>query len=123
MKRAIIYLVINYLILSICWTMMRPYFIFHNNNFLQMVAVMAALIQCAFCIGVECIIYCMFTIKETNKNITIMFGISMIINVLLISFDNGLLQIIEYITINQICGVIIGKIIQNIKSKRKNINT
>ena len=115
MKKTIIYLIINYLVLITCWTVIDNT-IQRDSPILQIIAIINIFIHIILCVGGEGIIYCIFAIKEKRKNIIICLLVSAIINMfLLISFRG----IIFYIFMNQIIGTIIGVIIKQIRKAKK----
>lgn len=109
LKKEYIFIIINYITLSICWLIFESG-ISLNGGFWTYLGLLNLLIHTILIIGGECIIYCIFSIKNEIKATLKVISISMIINMFLYVFYSSNYFIVP-LSINQIVGVIIAAII------------
>ena len=88
-----------------------------DNNILKIIGLVNLLIHTLLILGGEGLIYCIFSSKNDPQLVFKVLVISVFINIY-ISIIKSEFYIIIYLSINQIVGIIIGRIYHKIKYKR-----
>ena len=88
-----------------------------DNNVLKIIGLVNLLIHTLLILGGEGLIYCIFASKNDPQLVFKVLVISIFINICIRIFI-GVSYIIIYLSINQIVGIIIGRIYHKIKYKR-----
>ena len=115
-KHELIFLIKNYIIFVICWLIFESGISLYDNNILQIIGLINLLIHMILILGGEGVIYCILTIKNDSKYVFKILVISIIINICISIITRGVNSIIIYLSINQIIGTIIGRVIKIIKN-------
>ena len=115
-KHELIFLIKNYIIFVICWLIFESGISLYDNNILQIIGLINLLIHTILILGGEGVIYCILTIKNDSKYVFKILVISIIINICISIITRGVNSIIIYLSINQIIGTIIGRVIKIIKN-------
>ena len=114
LKKEYFFIIINYVILIICWTLFESRIILMDNNILEIIGLINVLIHTLLMLGGEGLIYCIFSSKNDLKLSIKILGISICINLFLIIIY-GINDIVIYLLINQIIGFCVGRIYYKIK--------
>lgn len=117
LKKEYIFLIVNYIIFIVCWGIFKSEIILKSNNLLEIIGLINLLIHTVLIFGGEGIIYCIFSTKKDLKVVLRILLISMTINICMSIISNGS-AIIIYLSINQIIGVIIGRVISFFRNKK-----
>lgn len=118
LKKEYIFIIINYAIFSMCWILFKTGIILKDNYILEIIGLVNLLIHTILILGGEGVIYYIFSSKNHPQLVFKVFIISIFINICISIFIGGMSDIIIYLSINQIVGIIIGRICHKIKYKR-----
>lgn len=116
MRKEYIFIVINYAIFLVCWALFKSGIALTDNDILVTIGLVNLLIHTLLILGGEGLIYCFFSLKNEPQLVFCVLVISIFINIC-ISIFIGMSYIIIYLSINQIVGIIIGRIYHKIKYK------
>ena len=114
MRKEYIFIVINYAIFFLCWALFKSGISLTDNDILVTIGLVNLLIHTLLILGGEGLIYCIFSSKNEPQFVFYVLVISIFINIC-ISIFIGMSDIIIYLSINQIVGIIIGRIYHKIK--------
>ena len=117
LKKEYIFIIINYTVFIVCWILFDSGIALIDNNILKIIGLVNLLIHTLLILGGEGLIYCIFSLKNEPQLVFGVLAISIFINIC-ISIFIGMSYIIIYLSINQIVGIIIGRIYHKIKYKR-----
>ena len=117
MKKEYVFIVINYAIFFVCWTFFKSGIALTDKDILVTIGLVNLLIHTLLVLGGEGLIYCIFSSKNNPQLVFKVLVISILINIC-ISLIIGMSDIIIYLSINQIIGIVIGRIYHKIKYKR-----
>ncbi len=117
LKKEYIFIIINYTIFFVCWALFKSGIALTNNDILVIIGLINLLIHTLLVLGGEGLIYCVFSSKNDPQLVFKVLVISILINIC-ISAIIGISDIIIYLSINQIVGIIIGRIYHKIKYKQ-----
>mgnify|MGYP006069287587 FL=1 len=117
LKKEYIFIVINYAIFFICWALFKSGIAYTDNDILFIVGLVTLLIHTLLILGGEGIIYCIFSSKNEPQLVFKILVISILVNIC-ISIIIGMSDIIIYLTINQIVGIMVGRIYHKVKYKQ-----
>lgn len=117
MKKEYIFIVINYAIFFVCWALFKSGIAYTNNGILFTIGLVTLLIHTLLILGGEGIVYCIFSSKNEPQLVFKVLVISIFVNIC-ISIIIGMSDIIIYLSINQMVGIIIGRIYHKVKYKQ-----
>ena len=117
LKKEYIFIVINYALFFICWVSFKSGISYSDNDILSIMGLVTLLIHTLFIMGGEGIIYCIFSSKNKPQLVFKILVISIFINIC-ISIIIDISDIIIYLSINQVVGIIIGRIYHKAKYKQ-----
>lgn len=117
MKKEYIFIIINYAIFFVCWALFKSGIGLTDNDILVSIGLVNLLIHTLLILGGEGLIYCIFSSRNDPQLVFKVLEISIFINIC-ISIIIGMNDIIIYLSINQIVGIIIGRIYHKIKYKQ-----
>ena len=117
MKKEYIFIIINYTIFFVCWALFKSRIALMDNDILVIISLVNLLIHTLLILGGEGVIYCIFSSRNDPQLVFKILVVSIFINVC-ISVIIGISDIVIYLSINQIVGIIIGRIYHKIKYKQ-----
>ena len=117
MKKEYIFIIINYTIFFVCWALFKSRIALTDNDILVIISLVNLLIHTLLILGGEGVIYCIFSSRNDPQLVFKILVVSIFINVC-ISVIIGISDIVVYLSINQIVGIIIGRIYHKIKYKQ-----
>ena len=117
LKKEYIFIIINYAIFFVCWALFKSRIALTNNDILVIIGLVNLLIHTLLILGGEGLIYCIFSSKNDPQLVFKVLVISVFINIC-ISIITNMNEIAIYLSINQIVGIIIGRIYHKIKYKQ-----
>lgn len=117
LKKEYIFIIINYAIFFVCWALFKSRIALTNNDILVIIGLVNLLIHTLLILGGEGLIYCIFSSKNDPQLVFKVLVISAFINIC-ISIITNMNEIAIYLSINQIVGIIIGRIYHKIKYKQ-----
>lgn len=117
MKKEYIFIIINYTIFFVCWALFKSRIALTDNDILVIISLVNLLIHTLLILGGEGVIYCIFSSRNDPQLVFKILVVSIFINVC-ISVIIGISDIVIYLSINQIVGIIIGRIYHKIKYKQ-----
>ncbi len=117
LKKEYILIVISYAIFFVCWALFKIGIAYTDNDILFIVGLVSLLIHTLLILGGEGIIYCIFSSKNEPQLVFKVLVISIFVNIC-ISIIIGMSDIIIYLSINQIVGIIVGGIYHKVKYKQ-----
>lgn len=100
-----------------CWALFKSGIALTDNDILVIIGLVNLLIHTLLILGGEGLIYCIFSSKNAPQLVFKVLVISIFINIC-IRIIIGISDIILYLSINQILGIIIGRIYHKIKYKQ-----
>ena len=100
-----------------CWALFKSRIALTDNDILVIIGLVNLFIHTLLILGGEGLIYCIFSSKNGPQIVFKVLVISIFINIC-ISIIIGMSDIIIYLSINQIIGIIIGRIYHKIKYKQ-----
>ena len=110
-------IIINYGIFFVCWALSTSGIGVKNNDKLLDIGLVILLIHTLLILGGEGLIYCIFSSKNDPQLVFKVLVISVFINIY-ISIITDMNELAIYLSINQIVGIIIGRIYHKIKYKQ-----
>ena len=117
LRKEYIFIIANYAIFCVCWALFKSGIAYTDNNILFIVGLVTLLIHTLLILGGEGIIYCIFSSKNEPQLVFKVLVISIFVNIC-ISIFIGTSDIIIYLSINQILGIIVGRIYHKVKYKQ-----
>ncbi len=117
LKRDYIFIIINYTIFIVCWGIFKSGIALSNNDILVIISLVNLVIHTLLILGGEGLIYCIFSSRNNPQLVFKILVISIFINIC-ISIITSMNEIAIYLSINQIVGVVIGRIYYKIKYKQ-----
>lgn len=113
LKKEYVFIIINYTIIFLCWI------IFDSGIAREdiIIGLLTVLVHVLLLLGGEGIIYFIFSLKNDARVVLKVLSISLFINVCIYALSSSSNYLIGYILLNQIIGVIIGRICCKIKNR------
>ena len=115
LKKEYVFIIINYVIFFLCWIIFDSGIALMDNRILCVTGLLTVLVHALLLLGGEGIIYCIFSLKNNARLVLKVLLISLLINICINIVSTSVNFFIVCISINQIIGVIIGRICHKIK--------
>ena len=109
LKKEYVFIIINYTIFFLCWIIFDSGITLKDNGILCTIGLLTLLVHGLLLLGGEGIIYWRFASKNNSRIVVKILLISLLVNISINTLSSSVNYIIVYISLNQIIGVIIGR--------------
>ena len=109
LKKEYVFIIINYTIFFLCWIIFDSGITLKDNGILCTIGLLTLLVHGLLLLGGEGIIYWRFVSKNNSRIVVKVLLISLIVNISINILSSSVDYIIVYISLNQIIGVILGR--------------
>ena len=109
LKKEYVFVIINYTIFFLCWIIFDSGITLKDNGILCTIGLLTLLVHGLLLLGGEGIIYWRFASKNNSRIVVKVLLISLLVNISINILSSSVNYIIVYISLNQIIGVIIGR--------------
>lgn len=115
LKKEYVFIIINYIAFFLCWIIFDSGIASMDNRILCITGLLTVIVHAILLLGGEAIIYCIFSLKNNVRIVLKVLLISLFINIGINIVSYSVNFFIVCISINQVIGVIIGRIYHKIK--------
>lgn len=109
LKKEYVFIIINYTIFFLCWIIFDSGITLKDNGILCTIGLLTLLVHGLLLLGGEGIIYWRFASENNSRIVVKVLLISLLVNISINILSSSVNYIIVYISLNQIIGVIIGR--------------
>ena len=110
LKKEYVFIIINYTIFFLCWIILDSGMALKDDRILCIIGLLSVLVNGLLVLGGEWIIYFIFSSKNNSRIVVKVLLVSLLVNICISILSHSFDYMVGYISLNQIIGVIIGRI-------------